>query len=106
MLILTISSSATPRVLPVNLEAEAQEDFILQNIDMPDLPGLSEEAVKEVDKFQFECFGEKCIKIKFDFKNNDNRSIVSCPKIIVGIVSQQLYEEHKMSGMDLQTRFP
>ena len=106
MLGFAISSSVIAKVLPVNLEAEVQEDFILHNIDMPDLPGLSEEAVKDVEIFQSDCFVKNSIKIKSDLKNNAHLFMVSAAKIIVGIVSQQQFEEHKMSGMNLQAYLP
>jgi hypothetical protein len=58
-------STAIARVLPVNEEADLQEDFILHNIDMPDLPGTSVEVANNSEEVQSEQLSYNGFKIMY-----------------------------------------
>jgi hypothetical protein len=92
VLIFFISSGTHARVLPVYEEMEIQQEFILENISMPDLPGAQVEVVLEREvpfflwptDFSSQLKDELCHFPKVYFALN--------PELPSGIMNQQFSE--------------
>lgn len=76
-------SSSIARVLPVNEELESQEEFILENIDMPDLFGTSEYIVREGEILPFKCPSNSSIKAKYKVYTYSNMFLALIPELTI-----------------------
>jgi hypothetical protein len=75
--------SSIARVLPVNEELESQEDFILQNIDLPDLPGASVYVLQENEILPFKFLPNSSVKVKYEVYTYSNMLLTLIPELTV-----------------------
>ena len=84
ILLLFITGTDTiARVLPVNEEMEIQVEFILENIEMPDLSGTSEYVVLEDDILPPEYTSNRYIKAKYEVYTYSNIFLVLIPELTI-----------------------
>jgi broad specificity polyphosphatase/5'/3'-nucleotidase SurE len=100
------SSNAIARVLPVYEEADSQEEFIMLNINMPDIDGNSEDIVKEGVMLQNEFFVQSSINLKYDSNNIPYLFITSINILPVEKEDQSFCDKHNIAEMDLHVHSP
>jgi hypothetical protein len=83
LIALNTGSNAFARVLPVNEDLESQENFIMQNIDMPDLPGISVYFVLEDELLPFERPSIGIIKEKYEVYTYFNVFLALIPELTI-----------------------
>jgi hypothetical protein len=87
VLVFCTTSGIYARVLPVYEELENQEGFIMQNIDMPDLSGLTGEIVIETIFLEYDYKRTYDINTEFDLKYFPYCCMIAIPDTAIGITS-------------------